>query len=51
MWIYTRDFCYLLHPIYAQLTGAPAGNYQIRFLVHDANSEKTATITQAITLQ
>jgi hypothetical protein len=33
------------------LTGAPAGNYQIRFIVHDANSEKTATVTQPITVQ
>ena len=33
------------------LSGAPTGNYQIRFLVHDANSEKTATATQPIILQ
>ena len=33
------------------LSGAPTGNYQIRFLVHDANSEKTATVTQPIILQ
>jgi hypothetical protein len=33
------------------LTGAPAGTYQIRFLVRDANSEKTTTVTQPVTLQ
>jgi hypothetical protein len=33
------------------LTGAPAGSYQIRFLVRDANSEKTTTVTQPITLK
>jgi hypothetical protein len=33
------------------LTGAPAGSYQIHFIVHDANSEKSATVTQPITLQ
>jgi hypothetical protein len=33
------------------LTGAPAGRYQIRFLVHDANSEKATTVTQPMTLK
>jgi hypothetical protein len=33
------------------LTGAPASTYQIRFLVRDANSEKTTTVTQPVTLQ
>jgi hypothetical protein len=33
------------------LSGAPAGNYQIRFLVHDANSEKTVTVTEPIVLK
>jgi hypothetical protein len=33
------------------LTGAPAGKYQIRFTVRDANSEKVATVVQPITLK
>ena len=33
------------------LTGAPAGTHQIRFLVRDANSEKTTTVMQPVTLQ
>ncbi len=33
------------------LTGLPAGAYKIRFLVRDANSKKTATVEQPITLK
>lgn len=37
--------------LHVTLSGAPAGNYQIRFLLHDGNSEKTMTVTQPITIQ
>jgi hypothetical protein len=37
--------------LHVTLTGAQAGSYQIRFIVHDANSQKTATATQPITLK
>jgi hypothetical protein len=33
------------------LSGAPPGEYRIRFVVRDLNSKKTATITQPITLK
>lgn len=33
------------------LTGAPPGEYQIRFTVKDANSKKTATVTQPISVK
>jgi hypothetical protein len=33
------------------LTGAPAGDYKIRFMVHNANSEKTAALVQPIKLK
>lgn len=33
------------------LTGAPAGDYQVRFIVTDVNSKKTATVTQPITVK
>lgn len=44
-----------LQDIYANLnlefTGAPAGSYQVRFVLRDTNSPKTATVTQSITLK
>jgi hypothetical protein len=33
------------------LSGAPAGEYKVQFLVRDLNSKKTATVTQPITLK
>ncbi len=33
------------------LSGAPPGEYRIRFVVRDKNSKKTATVTQPITLK
>lgn len=33
------------------LTGAPAGQYKIRFLVRDLNSKKAATAEQPITVR
>ena len=33
------------------LTGAPAGEYEVRFIVKDANSKKTATVTHPITVK
>jgi hypothetical protein len=33
------------------LSGAPPGEYKIRFLVRDVNSKKTVTVTQPITLK
>jgi len=33
------------------LSGAPPGEYRVRFIVRDANSKKTATVTQPITLK
>jgi hypothetical protein len=33
------------------LEGAPAGNYNVRFIVRDLNSKKTATVTQRITIK
>lgn len=33
------------------LSGAPAGDYQVRLVVKDANSKKTATVTQPITIK
>ncbi|MEX2164249.1 MAG: hypothetical protein WD823_08405 [Sulfuricaulis sp.] len=33
------------------LTGAPPGEYGVRFVVRDLNSKKTATVTQPITLK
>jgi hypothetical protein len=33
------------------LSGAPAGAYQVRFVVRDANSQKRATVTQPITVK
>ena len=33
------------------LTGAPAGDYKIRFMVHDANSKKIAALVQPIKLK
>jgi hypothetical protein len=34
--------------LHLELTGGPAGSYQVRFVVHDANSPKTATVRQSI---
>lgn len=34
-----------------ELTGAPAGEYKIRFTVRDANSKKTASVVQPVTLK
>jgi hypothetical protein len=31
------------------LTGAPPGNYEVRFVLHDLNSPKTVTLTQKVT--
>ena len=33
------------------LSGAPAGEYNVRFVVRDLNSKKTATVAQPITLK
>jgi hypothetical protein len=33
------------------LTGAPAGEYEVRFVVKDANSKKTATVSHPITMK
>ena len=33
------------------LSGAPAGEYKVQFVVRDLNSKKTATVTQPITLK
>ena len=33
------------------LSGAPPGEYRVRFVVRDVNSKKTATVTQPITLK
>jgi hypothetical protein len=33
------------------LSGAPAGEYRVQFVVRDLNSKKTATVTQPITLK
>jgi len=33
------------------LSGAPPGEYKVRFVVQDANSKKTATVIQPITLK
>ena len=33
------------------LSGAPSGEYRVRFVVRDVNSKKTATVTQPITLK
>ncbi|MGH9318076.1 MAG: hypothetical protein ACRD1P_13335 [Thermoanaerobaculia bacterium] len=33
------------------LSGAPPGEYKVRFVVRDTNSKKTATVTQPITLK
>ena len=33
------------------LSGAPAGEYKIQFVVRDLNSKKTATLSQAITVK
>lgn len=33
------------------LTGAPAGEYQVRFVVTDANSKKTVTVIHPITVK
>jgi hypothetical protein len=33
------------------LSGAPPGEYSVRFVVCDLNSKKTATVTQPITLK
>ena len=44
-----------VYDIYMNLTvtldGAPAGNYNVRFIVRDLNSKKTATVTQKITIK
>jgi len=36
--------------LHLTLTGAPPGAYEVRFTVKDANSDKTATVKQAIKL-
>jgi hypothetical protein len=33
------------------LSGAPPGEYRVRFVVRDLNSKKAATVTQPITLK
>ena len=33
------------------LTGAPAGDYNVRFIVRDLNSKKSATVSQKVTLK
>jgi len=33
------------------LSGAPPGEYRVRFVVRDVNSKKTATVIQPITLK
>ena len=33
------------------LTGAPAGDYNVRFVVRDLNSKKSATVSQKVTLR
>ena len=44
-----------LQDIYANLevslTGAPPGEYEIRFVLHDMNSAKTVTVAQKVTLK
>lgn len=45
----------LVHDIFMNLkvtlSGAPAGEYEVRFIVKDANSTKTTTVTQPIRVQ
>jgi len=41
----------ILMNLEVSLTGAPAGEYQVAFVVRDGNSPKTATVAQRVTLK